>query len=175
MKKIKILDISKFNNKDWIKNFLKFNNTQILLIINIMINIYLLVENDKNSRLINKILDNNNDFQNKYPEDDKDMIGLYYPDINYDEIKNKLKNFNVIGSLVDLINQFENKLIYLEKEINLVKKISFYTSRKLFLDKSKIEYNEDHIDELHELLFHQNFSILNLNFEHFNHKNRRKY
>ena len=124
---------------------------QKILIINFIINVYLLIENYKNSRLINKILDND-DFKNKYPENDKDMIGLYYPDINYDEIKNKLKNFNVIGSLADLINQFENKLIYLEKEINLVKKISFYTSRTLFLEKHNVEYNEDHIDELHELV-----------------------
>lgn len=124
---------------------------QKILIINFIINVYLLIENYKNSRLINKILEHD-DFKNKYPENDKDMIGLYNPNINYDEIRNKLKNFNVIGSLADLINQFENKLIYLEKEINLVKKISFYTSRKLFLEKHNIEYNEDHIDELHELI-----------------------
>ena len=124
---------------------------QKILIINFIINVYLLIENYKNSRLINKIFEHD-DFKNKYPENDKDMIGLYNPDINYDEIRNKLKNFNVIGSLADLINQFENKLIYLEKEINLVKKISFYTSRKLFLEKHNIEYNEDHIDELHELI-----------------------
>ena len=54
--------------------------------------------------------------------------------------------------MVDLINQLEIKLIYLEKEINLVKEISFYTTRTLYLDKNKIEYNEDHIDELHELI-----------------------
>ena len=153
MKKIKIVDFSKYSNKCWIKNLVKFNNIKVILIINIIINIYLLVESYKHTRLINKILNyNNNNLQNKYPEDDRDMIGLYYPEINYDEIKNKLKNFNIIGSLVDLINQFENKLIYLEKEINLVKEISFYTSRKLMLEKSKIEYNEDHIDELHEIV-----------------------
>ena len=160
MKKIKIKNRTKFkkiytnNNNDYkyrIKSILK-NNSHIILIINIIINIYLLIENSKNARLINKILDNNNNFKNKYPEDDKDMIGLYYPEIKYDEIKNKLKNFNIISSLVDLINQLEIKLIYLEKEINLVKEISFYTSRTLYLDKNKIEYNEDHIDELHELI-----------------------
>ena len=114
------------------------NITQIILIINIMINIYLLIENKKNSILINQILDfNDNNFKNNYPDDDKEMIGLHYPEIFYDEIKNKLKNLNIIRSLVDFINQIEIKLIYLEKEINLTKIFSFYTSRTLFLEKKK--------------------------------------
>ena len=49
------------------------------------------------------------------------MIGLYYPDINYDKIKKGIINFNITESLIELINQIETKLIFLEKEINVTK------------------------------------------------------
>ena len=80
------------------------------------------------------------------------MIGLYYPEINFDEIKNKLKNLKIIRSLVDFINQIEIKLIYLEKEINLTKKFSFYNIRKSLLEKINVTYNDDNITEVHELV-----------------------
>ena len=80
------------------------------------------------------------------------MIGLYYPDLNYDKIKEKLNNFNIIEALVDLVNQLEIKLIYLEKEINITKIISFYTSRKYYLNEHKIEYDEQNITQLHEIV-----------------------
>ena len=90
--------------------------------------------------------------KNNYPYNDKEMIGLYYPDIDYDKIKDKLKNINIIDSLVDLINQLEIKLIYLEKEINITKIISFYNSRKYYLREHKIKYNEKNITQLHEIV-----------------------
>ena len=167
MKKLKIKNDSIYNKlkinayKNRIKKKSKINIisikyikiSQIILIINIIINIYLLKENRKNTNLINKILDfNSGGFKNNYPDDDKEMIGLYYPEINYDEIKNKLKNYNIIHSLVNFINQIEIKLIYLEKEINVVKQFSFYTSRKLFLKGNNIIYNEDNITESHEVV-----------------------
>ena len=103
--------------------------------------------------MIKKILDfNDNNFKNNYPDDDKEMIGLYYPEINFDEIKNKLKNLKIIRSLVDFINQIEIKLIYLEKEINLTKKFSFYNIRKSLLEKINVTYNDDNITEVHELV-----------------------
>ena len=146
--------IEEKTNKSWLKNKSKFNITiQIILIINIIINIYLLIENNKNKKLIKKILDfSDNNFKNDYPDDDKEMIGLYYPEINYDEIKTKLKNLNIIRSLVDFINNIEIKMIYLEKEINITKKFSFYTSRLLFLKNNNVTYNEDNIKELHEVI-----------------------
>ena len=61
------------------------------------------------------------------------MIGLYCPEINFVNIKKRLKNLFTkyffyldIDSLIDLINQYEIKLIYLEKEITITKIISFY-------------------------------------------------
>ena len=146
--------IEEKTNKSWLKNKSKFNITiQIILIINIIINIYLLIENNKNKKLIKKILDfSDNNFKNDYPDDDKEMIGLYYPEINYDEIKTKLKNLNIIRSLVDFINNIEIKMIYLEKEINITKQFSFYTSRLLFLKNNNVTYNEDNIKELHEVI-----------------------
>ena len=46
----------------------------------------------------------------------------------------------------------EVKLIYLEKEINLTKIISFYTSRKFFLKENHIKYVETNITELYEII-----------------------
>ena len=129
-----------------------YNNFNIfillLYIINILISIYLLIENKKNKNVIKELLFfkksfdyKNNSLKNNYfPYDDKEMIGLYYPEINFDKIKEKLKNLNIIDSLIDLINQLEVKLIYLEKEINIIKPISLYTSRKYLL-MEKIAHN----------------------------------
>ena len=167
MKKLKIKNDSIYNKlkinayKNRIKKKSKINIisikyikiSQIILIINIIINIYLLIENKKNTNLIKKILDfNDNNIKNDYPDDDKEMIGLHYPEIFFDKIKNKLKNLNIIRSLVDFINQIEIKLIYLEKEINITKIFSVYTRRKLLLKTNKITYNENNITELHEII-----------------------
>ena len=80
------------------------------------------------------------------------MIGLYYPDINFTQIKERLKNFNIIASIIELINELENKLIYLEKEINLTKIFFFYTSRKILLKEANIQYNEKNLTELHDIV-----------------------
>ena len=138
-----------------------FNNNIILLLffINIIITAYLFIENRNQKRIIKEILNSKNSFyyknknmKNNYPYNNKEMIGLYYPDIDYDKIKDKLKNINIIDSLVDLINQLEIKLIYLEKEINITKIISFYNSRKYYLRDHKIKYNEKNITQLHEII-----------------------
>ena len=138
-----------------------FNNNIILLLffINIIITAYLFIENRNQKRIIKEILNSKNSFyyknknmKNNYPYNNKEMIGLYYPDIDYDKIKEKLKNINIIDSLVDLINQLEIKLIYLEKEINITKIISFYNSRKYYLREHKIKYNEKNITQLHEII-----------------------
>ena len=138
-----------------------FNNNIILLLlfVNIIITAYLFIENRNQKRIIKEILNSSNplyyknkDMKNNYPYNDKEMIGLSYPDIDYDKIKEKLKKLNIIGSLVDLINQLEIKLIYLEKEINITKIISFYTSRKYYLKEHRIRYNEKNITQLHEIV-----------------------
>ena len=147
--------------KEIFKNYSNFNILILLiLIINIIINIHLLKENSKNKNIINELLFyknsfryKNNSLKNKYfPYNDKEMIGLYYPKINFDKIKVKLKNLNIIDSLIDLINQLEVKLIYLEKEINIIKPISFYTARKYFLMERNITYNEHNLNELHDII-----------------------
>ena len=131
----------------------------ILVITNIIFNIYLSAENKKKTQMIKEILDfkntfdyKNKNFKNYYPNNDKEFIGLYYPEINFEQIKTRLKHFNIIASLVDLLGQLENKLIYLEKEINITKLTSFYTSRKYFLDKRNITYDETNLKNLHEII-----------------------
>ena len=125
----------------------------------IFISIYLLLENRKNSNIIKEIIDfkskfdyNNNNFKNEYPNDDIDMIGLKKPKINYDKIKESLVNYNIIESLIDLINQLEIKLIYLEKEIDITKLVSFYTSRKIYNKEKNISYDDANVTQLHELV-----------------------
>lgn len=131
----------------------------IILIINIIIINYLLIENKNNKKIIKDILDFKNSFhyknisiKNDYPNNDKDLIGLYYPDINYDKIKKDIQNSNIIESLIELINQIETKLIFLEKEINVTKLVSFYISRKNFLNERNITYDENNLKELHDII-----------------------
>ena len=163
MRPIKITDIKEnhfsLNNKKN-KFFFYINsliNYQTILILNIIINGYLFIDNIRHNRIIKDILDfkdtfdqRNNSFKNNYPHNDKELIGLYYPDINFTQIKARLMNFNIIASIIELINELENKLIYLEKDINLTKIVSFYTSRKILLKGAKIQYNEKNLTELHE-------------------------
>ena len=164
MKLVK-LDFQKGNNFNKNKCLFEFKalfkNNIILLFffINIIITAYLFIDNINQKRIIKEILNSSNplyyknkDMKNNYPYNDKEMIGLSYPDIDYDKIKEKLKKLNIIGSLVDLINQLEIKLIYLEKEINITKIISFYTSRKYYLKEHRIRYNEKNITQLHEIV-----------------------
>ncbi len=169
MRIIKIEEKKEVTNKGNFSNkfktiFNNFNNFNILLslllIINTSISSYLFIENKENKILIKDLLDFKNSFNDKknnlnnnyIPYNDKDMIGLYYPDINFNKIKVRLNNKNVVNPLIDLINQLETKLIYLEKEINITKSISFYTSRKYFLKERNIIYNEISINELHDIV-----------------------
>ena len=130
----KLYGIIKNGNGIKIKIKLIFNNysTLIFFSINIIISIYLLLENKKNSKIIKDIIDfkskfdyKHNNFKNEYPNDDFEMIGLNKPRINFAKIKASLVNYNIIASLIDLINQLEIKLIYLEKEIDITKLVSF--------------------------------------------------
>ena len=53
---------------------------------------------------------------------------------------------------MELLTQLETKIIYLEKEINATKLISFYTSRTLYLDKMKVKYDDSRIIEFHDII-----------------------
>ena len=166
MKKIEILDQKETNDNNYIiESMRKFKSLFtndiiiILIIINIVTNIYLLIENSKKSKIISKIIDlkntydyKNNIFKNNFPNNDKEMIGLYYPEIIFDKLKAGLKNLNIISTLVEFFNQMETKLIYLEKEINVTKEVSFYTSRKLYLKDLKVDYDDKNITELHDIV-----------------------
>lgn len=143
-----------------------FNNYILLIsfifIINGIIIVYLLIENNKLSGTMKDILDfqrkfdfkthKNSILKNEFPNDDKEMIGLYFPEINFDKIRKKLQDFSVVESLIDLINQIEIKLIFLEKEINITKLVSFYTSRKYFLEGYNYTYDEKKLNELHDII-----------------------
>lgn len=83
---------------------------------------------------------------------DKDMIGIKYPEIMFDDIKEKLTNNKLIYSLIEFLEQLEIKLIYLEKEINVTKLYSFYTSRTLYLKEKGIDYDDTNIKELHNIV-----------------------
>ena len=143
------------NNKCFFTIKKKYINNVILFIffINIIITIYLFKANQNQNGIIKQLLNfKNANLKNNYPNNDKEMIGLYHPNIDFDKIKEKLKNVNIVDSLLDLISQLEIKLIYLEKEIDLIKLISFYTSRKYYLKECNITYNEENITQLHEII-----------------------
>jgi len=166
MKFVKIIHNKEDNNsnvniKYAIKTKSLFNYYTIIFLFSIMfiINIFLLKEYKKNVKILKEIINYKNttdhshkNFENDYPYNNKEFIGLYYPDIHYQKIKSKLKNYNIIESLILLIDQIEKKMIFLEKEINLTKIISFYTSRKLYLNEKHIAYDEKNITQLHEII-----------------------
>ena len=106
---------------------------------------------NNNSNIINK--ENNEDLI--ISDIDKDMIWITYPEIDYKIIKNNLKQDRIISGLFKFLTQLEIKLIYLEKEINVTKLFSFYTSRTLYLEKNKVKYDDSNI-----VLFSQMLSWL---------------
>ena len=124
----------------------------ILISINLLLTIYLLVQNKK-SYALNKELFCKKTFYNINESIiDKDMIGLKYPEIEFNKIKKNYINGQVISSFLELLTQLEAKIIYLEKEINATKLISFYTSRTLYLDKMKVKYDDSRIIEFHDII-----------------------
>lgn len=83
---------------------------------------------------------------------DKDMIGLKYPEIMFDQIKTNLINNKLKSSLIQFLVELEIKLIFLEKEINATKINSFYTARTLLLKERNIQYDDSNITELHSIV-----------------------
>lgn len=108
----------------------------------------------KKKRKEKNILDS--EFLNKYHNlsIDKDMIGLIYPEINFNRIKSDLlkNHFLPISILYDFLEQLEIKLIYLEKEINATKINAFYTARTLLLKDRNITYDDANITEFHNIV-----------------------
>lgn len=83
---------------------------------------------------------------------DKDLIGMIYPDINYDEIQNDLNGGSLINTFSKFLQQLEDKLIYLEKEINVTKLASFHYIRTSYLNNMKVSYRDENITELHNII-----------------------
>ena len=71
-----------------------------------------------------EILINKEKFINNTNNFDKDLIGLSYPIINFEGLQKELFTSNIKQIFSDFLIQLENKLIYLEKEINVTKFIS---------------------------------------------------
>lgn len=136
------------------------------LIINSFFTLYLLIKIKRTEIILNEILSSNfidkkeiefirnQKLNTKLDSDkkDKDMIGLKYPDILFDRIKKDFINGKIISSFYNFLNQLEEKLIFLEKEINVTKINSFYTSRTLYLKKNNIEYDDSQIKEFHNIM-----------------------
>jgi hypothetical protein len=80
------------------------------------------------------------------------MIGLKYPEILYDKLKQDIANGLIPSSLIDFLTQLQIKLIYLEKEINVTKLNTFYTSRTIYLKKKNIDYNDSDIRVFHTIM-----------------------
>ena len=143
------------------------NNKYLFLIItNFLITLYLLYQNYQNNFLIKEILKSNSvnnkrkinysevsdDIYAKKYIIDKDMIGLKYPEIHFDAIIKGYFNGKLVSSFCTFLNQLETKLIYLEKEINITKLFTFYTSRKLYLNRKNVSYDDANIKEFHEVI-----------------------
>ena len=124
----------------------------ILISINLLLTIYLLVQNKKLYALNKELFCKKTFYNINESIIDKDMIGLKYPEIEFNKIKKNYINGQVISSFLELLTQLETKIIYLEKEINATKLISFYTARTLYLDKMKVKYNDSRIIEFHDII-----------------------
>jgi len=94
---------------------------------------------------VDKIIDEN-------PPIDDDLIGITYPEIFYDRLKNDLINCSFSKVFLDFLHQLQVKLIYLEKEINITKLFTFYNIRTEYLHKRNVSYKDENITELHNII-----------------------
>ena len=166
------MKIIRFNNSSKINILFPLLNSYlspkilfIFIIVNMILFIYLFIENKKTYALIKKLhdecsinkivgkfskdIENQNNTQTKI---DKDMIGLKYPEINFDLHKNEIFKGELISTFLNFLTELEIKLIYLEKEINVTKLNTFYTSRTLYLNKNNISYDDFKINKFHEIV-----------------------
>ena len=95
---------------------------------------------------------NNNDLNKSFLKLDKDMVGLEYPEIFFEKLRNGLEEKNQINTLIDFFDQLEAKLIYLEKEINVTKLSTFFHIRTSYLKKNNVKYDDSKINELHSII-----------------------
>ena len=155
MKIIKKLNNNEFENKiDYFQSFLSFickKSHSILIAINLSLSLYLVIK--INNIHINTI--ENSSFQSDFQNEsiiDKDMVGLKYPEIMYNNLKTNYIKGNRDLIFVDFLTQLEIKLIYLEKEINTTKLNSFYTTRLLYLKNLNVSYDDSKIEEYNDIV-----------------------
>ena len=148
-------------NRSRIFSFNLFVKNNKLIIFNIIILFYLIIDKILTKREIKELLKLKNIIMknslkekatNFYNTIDKDMIGLHYPEISFEEIKANLMNNKFKSSLIKFLEELEIKLIYLEKEINATKINAFYTARTLLLKERNIKYDDSNITELHNIV-----------------------
>ena len=149
-----------------LNNFLYLKCHIILVALNFLFSIYLLIQNNKNNSLIKELLKQNSDnkkqnsifnkdisdIKNYKQKIDIDMVGLKYPEIYFEKFKYDSFNGKLISSFCNFLTQLENKLIYLEKEINVTKLNAFYTARTLYLKKRKVHYDDSKIKKFHDII-----------------------
>ena len=142
----------------------------IFILINSLFTLYLFFQNKKIKSLLNELygaqynisniikdvefIENKliNNITIKNSKKDVDMIGLKYPEISFDKIKSDIQNGKIISSFYEFLSQFEEKLLFLEKEINVTKLNAFYTARTIYLQKNGIVYDDSKIKEFHEIM-----------------------
>ena len=159
MKKIRIRKYSKtkafsFNKGNKIYSFYHFilaKSHSILISINFALTIFLFIQNNRANTLI-KELSLASSLNKKESVIDKDMIGLKYPEIQFEKIKEDYSNGKIISSFNDFLRQLEIKLIYLEKEINVTRLNAFYTARTIYLKQMKVKYDDAAITEYHDII-----------------------
>ena len=100
----------------------------------------------------NSLVNNKSEQNNIILNYDEDMVGLEYPEINFEDIKLELINGKLLHSLYKFFQQLQCKLIYLEKEINVTRLFSYYTSRTLYLEKKKIKYDDSNIAQFYQMI-----------------------
>ena len=139
----KELEILKWKEQNYIDK-INQNEKEITSLKDKVLNLELKFEdnNIKNNNNYSILLEDENKGDFIVSDFDKDMIGLKYPEINYNKIKDDLKKGNLISTFFRFLQQLEIKLIYLEKEINVTKLFTFYTSRTLYLKKRKVKYDD---------------------------------
>ena len=127
-------------------------NYSFLTPINFILTIYLLIQNHRANNFMNELSSLNVFSKKEEPTIDKDMIGLTYPEIMFQKIKDDYKNGKIVSSFCDFLKQLEIKLIYLEKEINITKLYTFYNIRTSYLKSKNVNYDESQINQFNDII-----------------------
>ena len=134
------------------KNYIFKRNYYLIIGIYIVSIVYMFIQINKIQVIYKEILSINLKLKENDSKIDEDMIGLQYPKILYEQIKTNFKSGKIISSFLDFLSQLQIKLIYLEKEINVTKLISFYTARILYLRKKNVSYDDSKIEEFNDII-----------------------